>query len=848
MTLGEILFIYRARLRQRSLLGQELLAILGIAVGVALLFASQVASTSLDGSVKQLDSQLVGAMQWQLDARGQEGVSQAIVAEAGRLPGVRSDLPLIEQPATVSAAGGHASVVLLGIGVGFTRTDAALFRHVRLLNRVTTRQIAHLEGIALPERIASDIGVESLEPVSLEIGGRSRGALVEATLRKSEVGALVDGQIVLTPIAYAQRLTGMRGRVSRVYVAVDERESGVAHRALAALAARDHLDLEPAQFDSVQFAVAAGPAQQGEQLFAAISAVAGFLFAFGSMLLTVPSRRSLIEAVRRRGTTRAMTAQLLGFDALILGVLACILGLALGDLLSIELFGAAPGYLAFAFPVGTQRIIDWQTIVLSVLAGMIAAFAGVLVPLRAVMSRPLRFEDRRPSRSRAVGAARLLIGACGLATTTVILIAAPQAAVVGSVTLALALVCLLPFVFDAVIWGFGAIQAHVGGAAGRLAHMQLRDPQSRVRSIAVATTGAVAVFGSVAILGAQHNLQSALSRTAREWNGIAALWVSPKGASNTLATTPFAAGTIGERIAATPGVRSVSTYRGGFLSIGRRRAWVIAPPSNSPELVPAGQLTSGNARLVNDRLRTGRWVVLSEAIAAEMHATVGQLVRLPTPRPLTLRVAALSTNAGWPPGAIMMSASAYAAGWSSSQASAFNVRLRPGETPGKARASIVASLRGDRALAVQTSTERAQEWRIASAQGLSRLSQIATLVLIAAVLAMAVVMASMIWQRRGRIAYIKRQGFDRGVLWRALLWESAVLLGTGCLTGALAGIYGQLLISHALAVVTGFPIDITAGPIVAVTSFAIVSVAALAIVAVPGYLAVRVRPTLAHPA
>ena len=52
---------------------------LGIAVGVAFLFASQVASTSLDGSVRELSTQLVGGTQYQLDARGPEGVWERVV-------------------------------------------------------------------------------------------------------------------------------------------------------------------------------------------------------------------------------------------------------------------------------------------------------------------------------------------------------------------------------------------------------------------------------------------------------------------------------------------------------------------------------------------------------------------------------------------------------------------------------------------------------------------------------------------------------------------------------------------------------------------------------------------------
>ena len=53
-----VLHLYRVRVRSRFV--QEALAVIGIAVGVALLFASQVANTSLNGSVEQLTSWLVG--------------------------------------------------------------------------------------------------------------------------------------------------------------------------------------------------------------------------------------------------------------------------------------------------------------------------------------------------------------------------------------------------------------------------------------------------------------------------------------------------------------------------------------------------------------------------------------------------------------------------------------------------------------------------------------------------------------------------------------------------------------------------------------------------------------------
>jgi putative ABC transport system permease protein len=291
-------------------------------------------------------------------------------------------------------------------------------------------------------------------------------------------------------------------------------------------------------------------------------------------------------------------------------------------------------------------------------------------------------------------------------------------------------------------------------------------------------------------------------------------------------------------------VRSANIYRGGFLNVGDRRVWVIAPPRQSTQLIPPGQLTEGNIDQANARLRGHGWAVLSEAIAHEMHLHIGESFALPAPYPTTFRLAGLSTNAGWPPGAIVINADDYARAWGSNAASALNVQVVPERSPAEARMQIIHALGPGSGLAVQTAVEREAQWIKISRQGLARLTQIKTIVLIAAILAMGFVMISLIWQRRERIGYLKRTGLPRGLLWRSLFCESAVLLGSGCLIGAVFGLYGQLVISHALSTVTGFPITISVGVSIAIFSFLIVSATALAIVAVPGYLATRVRATM----
>jgi putative ABC transport system permease protein len=832
--LSSILLLYRLRLRTR--LVQELFAVAGIAVGVALLFASQIASTSLDGSVQQLTQGIVGNMRFQLAARSPEGFDERILAEVQKLPGVQAAEPVLEARANVLGPKGQQSVELIGTDPRFASKAGPLLHHF------SANQLAHQQAFALPAPIAQSMGLLSLSPVSLQIGGRVVQSFLGAELLRSDIGPLVESPVAIAPLAYAQQLTGLEGRVTRIFVEPARGRDREVREGLNRLAA-GALDVRPANFDATLFSEAAGPTNQSALLFSAISALVGFLFAFNAILLTVPQRRHLVEDLRLDGYSRLTIVEVLLLDGLVLGVVASLLGLALGDLLSLALFHQNPGYLSFAFPIGSQRIVTWRSVAIAAGGGMLAACVGVLAPLWGdVFARlSLTGQSTQPKYTRT--SAMVVTGLVCLALTTVILLAIPQAAIVGIVSLVIALLLLLPALIEVVVLLFDRLQGPIRGAAPYLAVVELRSPANRARSLAIAATGAIAVMGSVAIQGARVDLQRGLDNSAHDDAAITDLWATPPGTQDLLATIPFHAVAL-RRLEHLHGISSVRLYRAGFLDYGSRRVWVIAPPRATARLVPPTQLLSGELGPATAHLREGGWAVVSQAIADAHHLHIGQSFVLPSPRPTTFRVAALSTNIGWPPGAIIINADDYARAWGSTDPSAYNITLAPGASAVVVRREVQQALGPASGLVVETARQRELNERTASRQGLSRLSQISALVLIAAVLAMAAAMCAMIWQRRSRLADMKVDGFSRGVLWRALVVESALLLGAGCSIGAVFGLYGQLLLSHALADVTGFPVVFSVGALVAIGSFSLVTAVAVAIVALPGYLAARVRPAI----
>jgi len=161
------------------------------------------------------------------------------------------------------------------------------------------------------------------------------------------------------------------------------------------------------------------------------------------------------------------------------------------------------------------------------------------------------------------------------------------------------------------------------------------------------------------------------------------------------------------------------------------------------------------------------------------------------------------------------------------------------------RTEIVRTLGPASGLEVSTAQVRVSEIDALADAGLSRLGEISTLLTIAAILALATALASAIWQRRVTLAELRLTGVTPARLRRMLLLESALLLGAGCLTGALVGLYGQVVIDGYLRDVTGFPIVTLTAGLRPLELLALVIAIVLALVAVPGFLAARVSPTLA---
>jgi putative ABC transport system permease protein len=427
------------------------------------------------------------------------------------------------------------------------------------------------------------------------------------------------------------------------------------------------------------------------------------------------------------------------------------------------------------------------------------------------------------------------------AATSSLFLVSPDWAFVAVAGLAFATPFAIPVVFA------GAVRL-VAGIATRARHLTtlavavLALRSTRARSLALAATGAVAVFGAVAIGGARQDLLRGIDRYTREYVETADLWVVQGGDDQ--ATKDFRPGDLRARLRHAPGVQSVRPYYGAFFDFAGRRVWVIARHESDRQMVPPDEIVRGDAALASARLRAGGWITLSDQIATDRGVGPGGKLALPTPTGTErYKVAATTTNFGWSPGSIAMGSADYRRAWGSPQPTALEVDVLPGARVGSVQRTVRQELGPSVALQVHTAAERAAQAGQSARQGLARLGQISALLLLTAALAMAAAMGAAIWQRRAALASLRLQSFRPAQLWRMLLIETAVVLAAGCLTGAVVGVYGQALIDRHLSLTSGFPVAYSIGW-QTVEIFLVVVAAALAAVAVPGRLAVQAPPSL----
>jgi putative ABC transport system permease protein len=808
-------------LRLRTQPAQEALVVAGIAAGVALIFAVEIANTSVPASVRDLVRGIAGPASLEVAARTPEGFDERLMSGIGEAPGVFGASGILDARVTVVGPRGHRALTLFGAGAGISAIGGPLARRfpTRALESAAPAGVqapglirrlhgAHVDTIALPEGVAHALGASAGQLLLVEVGGRQVVVLCGGVLSAQQFGAAAESPVAITQLSTAQRITGLPHRLTRVLVLPERGREAMARGALTRMVGRT-LNVRSSGSEVSLLEAATRSSKQVATLFTALSVVVGVLFAYNAMLLSLPERRRHVTRLRNQGAYRHELASLMALEILALGVVASLIGLILGDLLSRTVFGSVPGYLAAGFAIGTQRVITPVAVLISIGGGVLATVIAAVGPaIGTLRGRPIEQASESPEASLSLGR---LSGPAGLAVGIAAIIVAIAVALLvpgsGLVTVGALAVGLAFVLAPAVPW---LIQRSVGAAtrlrspAVYVATVELRA--ARTRATAVAATSAIAVYAIVAIGGALNDIRRGAEAVTRDIAGTASVSVlATRLEDDPFPVQQFKPEPVLTRLRLVKDVARVEALQGSFLDAGNRRLVVIAKPPNDLNPVPSSQIISGSANRAASLLRQGGWAALSATVASEQDLRLGDPFTLPTPSGYaTFRLAATITNYGWPPGAILMNSKDYTRLWHTKSVTVLRMGLRSGVGVARGRLAVEKALEGT-GLTVGTAQQDEASVRAVTSQGLTQLGQISTLLLVSAVLAVIAVMFGSIWQRRGRLATLKRLGMSRGELVSAIYLETGIVVLLGCVIGAVFGLGAQPLATRYIRQSTGFP-------------------------------------------
>ena len=800
------------RLAVRTVVARPLrsaLSVLGIALGVAVLFASLATSGGIATAVDRTVLDMVGRADLRVSAFRETGLSDATVAAIASTPGVAAIAPEVERRTYLAQRLGQTGplpqpATVLGI-------DPASDPAIHDLTLVSGSALARPDepSAIVTERLAHDDGYSLGSQLTIQGAGAPEEFRVIGILAGDGPLVGAGGRLVVIPIAAARAAFGLDG-VTQVdlRLAPGATVAGVTEALGRTLRTEPYVLSSPQEIaDSLRSSTA--DFQEMTALIAAIALFVGAFLIFNTLSMTVGERLRDVALLRAAGATRGQVIRFVLVGAAVLGMAGAIIGLGLGIILAAAM--AAQVRAFSGIPVEELRvpIVD---AVGSALAGLAVTIAAALEPARRASRIPvidaLRLRTEPASARRAQ--LRWLVGVfavvavVGLATWPATSGTAGTIGLTRSIAVyALLLIATLisPFVLRPLARLAGIPFAIGLGLEERLA----RGSLARDRSRTALALGALTVgLATVIALGwvAQNARTAATDWLAGVIPGDEVVTsIRPVGLDEGVTTT----------LAAVPGVERVTPI--GTFAVASGGVRLDAAAVVGADLAADGRLTmvSGDRRTALAALDAGGSVVVPASLANRLHLGVGDSIGLATGGAGTakLRVAGIAAHT-IPGGA----GEAILVGWSDATslfgvlgADFFAIRFVPGAPPGTRTALEAAA----RTLALEPATLAAISGAISDALGrvFGLLDALALVAVLVAALGIVNALTMNVVDRVREIGVLRATGMTRRQVSRMVVVEAGMigLVGAllGCLTGLAVGALMLVMAGTAPALPEGLP-------------------------------------------
>jgi putative ABC transport system permease protein len=807
--------IFRA-LILRPLLREKIrttLTILGIAVGVAVVVAIQLANSSALRAFRESVDAVAGRANYQIVSEAaplkedvllklrplwDEGVRFAPVidvegmVEPSQLPirllavDLLSDLHFREyRYATLSGAPppSAASGATTESTAGGGGAPPSVSQFLALFDD---------DAVVVPAPFAREHNLQLGSPLKLNILGHRKTMRVRGILEARGPATAFNGAIAICDIATAQKAFGRLGRLTRIDLMVPEAsEERIIATVQKTLPAGARIERPSRRNERVEKMLRAFRIN----LFAlaGVALLVGMFLVYNTVLISILRRRKDVGSLKTLGTSGRQIFAAFASEGLVFGLVGSIAGIALGHVLAqtiLSMVGRTinalyittrpqsvaltPGVIAAGLAVGT---------LLSLISALQPSLEAARVPPGMLIRPGLQ---QRITRRRPLVIAAIVLFILSVAASRI----PPWRGIALGGYLAVLLVVagfslLAPSIVQTTSRLAAPLLDRLFGIVGQLAAASLPASLRRTSVASAALSLATGMMIAVALM------VGSFRETVRIWVDQTVrsdLWLRPaKG----LATAPNALfpPIAGDEIARVPFVEDidrvsgrVGVYRDSIVSIVSGEFAVAAVRGKSPMIAPRNP---GDA--IRHALRTNG-VIVSEVFAEKFGYRLGQSIELPTARGMRrFPITGIYRDYSSDRGTIIMDRALYIDSFHDDAISTIVVYLRPGVDHEFARRELERTF-GPKygAFAILNATIRTEVMRIFDQTFLITYALLGVAIVVA-VLGIVNTLSALILERTRELALLRVGGMSRGELRTMIVLESSLLGLASTVVGLVMG-------------------------------------------------------------
>jgi putative ABC transport system permease protein len=847
------------------------LCILGVALGVAVVVAIDLANTSAGRAFALSTESVAGRATHQIRG-GPAGLDEALYRELRTDLALRDVAPVVEGYVVAPQLGARTFQLL-----GVDPLAEAPFRSYLggpdggVTDGGTSLDLARLliepGAIVLAESLAAQYGLARNDPLTVRVGDRLLELRVAGLLRPGDdlSRRALEG-LIIADIATAQESLGTVGRLSRIDLLLpatdDGRDPPVAAAIRGILPAG--VVLERAETRSNALDQMTRAFELNLTALSLLALIVGMFLIYNTITFSVVQRRTLLGTLRCVGVTRRQIAVIVLAEAALVSIVGSLLGLGLGVLLGRGLVGLVTQTINDLYFVVTVRgfSVDPAILLKGLILGILATLASAAVPAIEATLTPPRTVLRRSSAEDRVRRAVPLLGAIGLGLMLLGggLLLVPPALVGGAATLGglvLAFLALFAIVIGAALTApaltvllMRLLRPLLGAVLGLLGRMAARDITAALSRTAVAIA---ALMVAISVTIGVGLMVGSFRQTVVSWleqSLVADIYVAaPSNTSNRVDTTLDPA--VLDAFRSAPGVAGVTVFRNVQIDTPIGPVSMVAIDAPGGRGREALRFRSGGTAAMWQAYTAGA-ILISEPLAYRLDLTVGDSLTLRTDRgERAFPIAGVYYDYTSDRGVIRIDAATFHTYWDDRAISSFALFAAPGVDVDALVSELQAqagALNAEAAPLLTIGSNRAlREGTLAIFDRTFAIT--AVLQLLATIVAFIGILSALMalqLERARELALLRANGLTPRQVWGMVLTQTSLM---GLTAGVLAAPLGLILALVLIYVINrrsfGWTLDLAIEPALFGQALIVALIAALLAGIYPAYKMSRTNPALA---